>query len=142
MSNEAIRAAYQRFPHETLTINRNNRQQIITTADTFRAAVQVGVFMSLGATDLTAIAGAHQLGGLLFTARILPLRNGARHDTPARMGVMISHTPADEIDIHVLEYARGTDHTRLNGIYVDQLNAALLALDYDGITPLNPHYWS
>lgn len=141
MNNEAIRAAYQRFPHDTLTINRNNRQQIITTADTFRAAVQVGVFMSLGATDLTAIAGAHQLGGLLFTARILPLRNGTRRDTPARIGVMISHTPADEIDIHVLEYARGTDHTRLNGIYVDQLNAALLALDYDGTTPLNPHYW-
>lgn len=108
------------------------------TADTFRAAVQVGVFMSLGATDLTAIAGAHQLGGLLFTARMLPLRDGTRRERPARMGVMISHTPADEIDIHVLEYARGTDHARLNGIYIDQLNRALLALDYDGTTPSTP----
>ncbi|MGW9159329.1 hypothetical protein [Microbacterium sp. NPDC055665] len=140
MSTEAIRAAYQRFPHDTLTINRDNRDQIIAIADTFRAAVQVGVFMSLGATDLTAVAGAHQLGGLLFTGRILPLRDSTRRERPARMGVMISHTPADEIDIHVLEYARVTEHARLNGIYIDQLNRALLALDYDG-TPLNPRYW-
>lgn len=54
---------------------------------------------------------------------------------------MISFTPADEIDVHVLEHARGTDHTRLNGIYIDKLNAALIALDYDGLTPLNPRYW-
>lgn len=142
MSTDAIRAAYQRFPHDTLTINRTNRDQIVTTADTFRAAVQVGVFMSLGATDLTAIAGAHQLGGLLFTARILPLRDGTRRERPARMGVMISHNLTDTIDIHILEYARGVDHARINGIYIDQLNRALLALDYDGTTPLNPHYWS
>lgn len=141
MSTDAIRSAYQRFPHDTLTLPNDDRDRCRAAADTFRAAVQVGVFMSLGATDLTAIAGTHQLGGLLFTARILPLRDGTRRERPARMGVMISHTPADEIDVHVLEYARGTDHTHLNGIYIDQLNLALLALDYDGPTPLNPHYW-
>lgn len=128
MSTEAIRASYQRFPHDSLTINRDNRAQIIATADTFRAAVQIGVFMSLGATDLTAITGAHQLGGLLFTARILPLRDGTRRERPARMGVMISHTPADTIDIPVIEYARGADHARTTGVYIDQLNTALLAL--------------
>jgi hypothetical protein len=142
MNTEAIRAAYQRFPHHTLDLAHTlDEQRATDAAEAFRRAVQLGVLMSLGFSALGAVAGEHQLGGLLFTARILPLRNGTRRDRPARMGVMISHTPADEIDIHVLEYARGTDHTRLNGIYIDQLNRALLALDYDGTTPLNPRYW-
>lgn len=48
---------------------------------------------------------------------------------------------ADEIDVSVLEYARGADHARLNGIYILQFNRALLALDYVSTTPLNRHYW-
>lgn len=142
MSTEAIRAAYQRFPHHTLDLTHaHDEHRANETAETLRQATQIGVLMSLGFSDLGAVAGEHQLGGLLFTARILPLRDGTRRERPARMGIMISHTPADEIDIHVIEYARGTDHTRIKGIYIDQLNRALLALDYDGPTPLNPHYW-
>ena len=143
MTAEATRAAYQRFPHDTLSPTHGTDQdRIKETARTFRAAIEIGVLMSLGATDLGAVAGAHQLGGLLFTARILPLRNGTRRDRPARMGVMISLNGVDTIDIEVLEYASGREHARINGIYIDQLNPALLALDYDGPTPLNPTYWA
>lgn len=142
MITEANRAAYQRFPHDTLSpTNADDLERAKQTAHAFRSVLELGVLMSLGASDLGAVAGAHQLGGLLFTARILPLRNGTRRDTARRMGVMISLTPADEVDIHALEYARGTDHARINGIHIDQLNPALLALDYDGTTALNPRYW-
>lgn len=142
MNTQATRAAYQRFPHDTLSpAHGTDQDRVKDTARAFQAAIQIGVLMSLGATDLGAVAGAHQLGGLLFTARILPLRHGSRRERAARMGVMISINGVDTIDIRVLEYASGREHTRIDGIYIDQLNAALLALDYDGPTPLNPRYW-
>lgn len=81
---------------------------------------------------VTGSAGAHHLGGFLFTARILPCRDGIRSDAARRIGVTLSLTPSNEIDIHVLE------HARLNGICIDQLNLALLALDYDGTTHSRP----
>lgn len=96
------------------------------------------MLISLGTTDLSPIAGAHQLGGILFTARILPIRRGHRGTRPFRLGVMVSLILSDEISIYVLEYASGRDHARIDGLYIDQLNAALLALDYDGSEPLIP----
>jgi len=140
MNAEPIRAAYQRFPHETLSVSHTDHRGK-ETARALHASLQIGVLMSLGATDLGAVAGAHQLGGLLFTARIFPLRHDTRLTAPTRMGIMISLTPADSIDIHALEYARGTDHAHINDVHIDQLNTALLSLDYDGPTAPNPRYW-
>ncbi|GAB3597382.1 hypothetical protein CFAEC_13825 (plasmid) [Corynebacterium faecale] len=57
------------------------------------------------------------------------------------MAVMVSLTPADEIDVEVREIARKTEHARIEGIYIDQLARAALAIDYDGPTALNPRYW-
>lgn len=143
MTLHATRAAYQRFPHNTLDITHSpDPERAKQTARDLRAAIEIGVLMSLGATDLGAVAGSHQLGGLLFTARILPLRHGTRRTRPARMGVMISLNGIDTIDIRVIEYASGRQHATATGLYIDQLNACLLALDYDGPTPFNPRYWS
>ncbi|WP_420181294.1 hypothetical protein [Paenarthrobacter sp. TA1.8] len=54
---------------------------------------------------------------------------------------MVSLTPADEIDVEVREIARTTKHAHIEGIYIDQLARAALAIDYDGPTALNPRYW-
>lgn len=112
------------------------------TAETFRRAATVGALMSLGATTLRAVPGTHQLGGLMFTARILPLTRTGRGEAPRRMSVMVSLTGADLIDIDVRYLSGGREHATIREVYIDQLQRALLALDYDGPEPLNPAYWT
>lgn len=112
-------------------------------AHQFRAAATVGGLMTLGARDLAVIPGRYQRGGLLFTASILPFRkDGTRGTAPRNMAVMISTTPLDEIEIEVRQFANEKVHARLDGVYIDELRRALLALDYDGKAVLNPRYWS
>ena len=111
-------------------------------AEQFRQAISVGVFMSLGASELAAVPGRYDRGGLLFTARILPFtKTGERFENARRMAVLVSVSPLDEIEIEVREYARGTQHAKIERVYIDQLSQALLALDYDGPEILNPRYW-
>ena len=55
---------------------------------------------------------------------------------------MVSLTPADEIEIEAREIARGTEHAKIEGIGIEQLQRAVLAIDYDGPEVLNPHYWT
>lgn len=111
-------------------------------ADDFRAAAGLGVLASLGATNLLCVPGEHGLGGLAFTARILPFnKTGERAERPVRMGVLISVTGLDEIDIRVRRYTNQDEHALIRGIYIDQLAHALLALDYNGPTTLNPRLW-
>jgi len=109
----------------------------------FRQALGLGVLGSLGASDLTAVPGAHQCGGLLFTARVLPMtKRGTRGPRPRNMGIMVSLTPADEIEIEAREITRGTEHAKIEGIGIEQLQRAALAIDYDGPEVLNPRYWT
>ncbi|MGK0742648.1 hypothetical protein ACSHWG_12315 [Leucobacter sp. Z1108] len=113
-----------------------------STAEQFRQAIGPGVFMSLGASQLVAVPGRYDRGGLLFTARILPFtRTGDRYAAARNMAVLVSTTPLDEIEIEVREYARGIEHAKIEGVYIDQLARVLLALDYDGTEALNPRYW-
>lgn len=113
------------------------------TADQFRQVLGGGVLGSLGATDLVAVPGTHQCGGLMFTARVLPMAKGGKRGTqPRKMAVMVSLTAADEIDLEVREVARGTEHAKIEGIYIDNLGRAALAVDYDGREVLNPRYWT
>lgn len=112
------------------------------TAAQFRQAIGAIVLTSLGATRLIAVPGRFDRGGLMFTARIRPMtRGGDRSATARSMAVLISVTPLDEIDIEVCEYARGTEHAKIEGVYIDELGRAVLALDYDGPEVLNPRYW-
>ena len=114
-----------------------------TTAIQFRQVLGVNVLASLGASDLTAVPGTHQRGGLLLTARVLPMtKRGTRGTKPRKMGIMISLTPADEIEIEAREIARGTEHAKIEGIGIEQLQRAALAIDYDGPEVLNPRYWT
>ncbi|MGO2519956.1 MAG: hypothetical protein ACTH8F_07535 [Microbacterium sp.] len=131
------------FPSETLTLTAtgDDREFIRQTAQQFAVAVTRGVMWSLGASNITAVPGADQIGGLLLIARILPLRDGTRHQRAARMAILISLNGVDTIDIEVKEIATGRAHTEIKGVYIDQLSAALLALDYDGDETLNPRYW-
>lgn len=69
------------LPHDTLSPTKaDDRERAKQTAHGFRAVLELGVLMSLGATDLGTVTGAHQLGGLLFTMRIRPFRGGTRSD--------------------------------------------------------------
>ena len=114
-----------------------------TTAIQLRQALGLGVLGSLGASDLTAVPGTHQRGGLLLTARVLPMaKRGTRGTQPRKMGIMISLTPADEIEIEAREIARCTEHAKIKGIGIEQLQRAALAIDHDGPEALNPRYWT
>jgi len=108
----------------------------------FRQALGLGVLGALGASDLIAAPGAHQCGGLLFTARVLPTtKRGTRGTWPRNMGIIVSLTPAGEIEIEAREIARGTEHVKIEGIGIEQLQRAALAIDYGGLEVLNPRYW-
>ena len=87
---------------------------------------------SLGAERLATlpgiVPGRYDRGGLLFTARILPFtRTGDRYAAARNMAVLVSTTPLDEIEIEVREYARGIEHAKIEGVYIDQLARVLLA---------------
>lgn len=57
-----------------------------STAEQFRQAIGPYVFMSLGASQLAAVPGRYDRGGLLFTARILPFtRTGDRYAAARNM---------------------------------------------------------
>lgn len=131
------------FPIEALAAKAgDDLESIRQTAQQFSNAITRGVLWSLGANKAEAVPGVDQLGGLLFIARILPLRDGKRHQRAARMAVLISLNGADTIDIEVKELATRREHAKIRGVYIDQLSAAVLALDYDGDEALNPRYWS
>lgn len=133
------------FPTEHIafpTRDAANEPRVRQASADFTAAAGLGVLASLGATDLLTVPGEYGLGGLAFTARILPFtKTGDRAERPARMGVLISVTAVDEIDIRVRRNTTQQEHAHIQGIYIDQLATALLALDYNGPTTLNPRYW-
>lgn len=144
--NLPTKAMFQRFPHEQLLAapdaTAEDRETYRNTGNQLAAAIDRGVFWSLGASEIAAIPGTYERGGLVFTARIRAIRDGVRLDRASLMAVMVSLNGADLIDVTVRELARGTDHTTINDLYIDQVGRALLALDYDGNEALNPRYWS
>lgn len=116
------------------------------TAETIRSQIQLGVFMSLGATRPLYEVHKGQ-PGLTFQACVLPFTETGDRSTDARtMRVHITLNPADTYDIEVLYTTTRngetttTEHHAATDVYVDQLNPHLLALDYDGDTVLNPRY--
>lgn len=110
------------------------------TARAFREAIGRGALWSVGAHAFATVPGIHQLGALMFQARILPMTSEGRGETATIMTVLVSLTAADVIDVEV-RHDDGTVHARVAGIYIDQLAQLILALDYDGDEILNPRYW-
>lgn len=116
----------------------------IETADYFRKAIQVPVFWALGVDPKTFVAlpaNRDYDGGLKFTARILPFtQDGQRSERARLMDVSVHLTWTDEIDIEVRHRGNGKLHAEMKAIFIDQLNPALLALDWNGDEPFNPRY--
>lgn len=131
------------FPHTALiaATDETTRTEHLHTASVFRQALGIGGLMTLGASDIHAVPGMHGLGGLALTARILPMRtDGTRSGRPAIMGIMISLTGADTIDVDVRHGDTARIHAQIRDIYIDDLARVALALDYDGDEILNPRY--
>lgn len=132
------------FPFPTEAITAADPLDILhntMTGRTFRAAIGEGALMSVGAHQVANVPGRYQLGGLVFLARILPMTKTGRSEQPSIMGVLVSLTPADEIDIEVIRASNNQEHATILSVYIDQLDRLILALDYDGPEVLNPRYW-
>lgn len=100
-----------------------------------RSQIELGVLMSLGATDLMASTehkDSPAPDSLTFRARILPSKTSGR---PRVMRVTITLDPSDTYSIKV-GYA-GTrrqgyawqEHKSWENVYCDSLNRVLLSLD-------------
>lgn len=100
-----------------------------------RSQIELGVLMSLGATDLmssTEHKDSPAPDSLTFRARILPSKTASRARV---MRVTITLDPSDTYSIRV-GYA-GTrrqgyawqEHFSADGVYCDSLNRVLLSLD-------------
>ncbi|MGO2520105.1 MAG: hypothetical protein ACTH8F_08285 [Microbacterium sp.] len=132
------------FPFPSETISTTDPADIIDntmTGRTFRAAIGTNTLWCVGAHEISNVPGRHQLGGLLFKARILPMTKTGRGEAARSMAVLVSLTPADEIDVEVRRISDGHEHAHVQGIYIDQMQRMILALDYDGADVLNPRYW-
>ena len=100
--------------------------------DTIRQQITVGVFMSLGATDLMADrvhVKAPDYDTLTFRARILDEKHNKRI-----MRVQVTLDPSDTYSIKVTYPKRGdpftmVTHFETDDIYNDQLAEVLLRLD-------------
>lgn len=125
----------------TAALNASHTRQVALCA---AAQIQRGVLMSLGATDMgnTII---EEMPALVFIARILPFnKDGRRSSRPAKMAVHVALDGSDTYTVIVQRLHQGerVEHARAEGIYFDQLNHVLLALDYDGEDAFNPRYWA
>lgn len=114
--------------------------------------IGIGVLMSLGASairhgNVAMVPGATPLPSLIFNARILPFtKGGKRGSAPRSMLVVVGLNERDLYDVLVTYKQHGDRygmkppvvHFEADDVFCDDLAALLLALDYDGITVLNP----
>lgn len=130
-----------------MSIIESNRIQQV--AETIRTQIPSGVLMSLGARRLRGVV--HEGNpGLAFDARILPFTKAGDRGAAARtMHIYVTLTAADLYDV-VVWYPRrgdrfGTEgraiHYSTTAVDTFTLPRLLYALDYDGVTPLNPRSW-
>ncbi|RGE19070.1 hypothetical protein [Leucobacter sp. wl10] len=127
---------------ELFTDDPEVRERAAHIGNYFRQALGPGILFSLGARELRAVPGTDQMGGLMFIASILPMTQRGRGQAARRMAVMISLTALDLIDVEVRVLRTGSVHAKIDEITIDRLGHAVLALDYDGDTVLNPRYWN
>ena len=129
------------LPHERAERERAERAAEI--AITIKKQIGVGSLASLGAHNFLAAGPvvSGERGGLDFAVRILPFRaDGTRGTAPRIMRCRVTLTAADDYKVRVAYLNRHNIvvHYEGDGFYFDQLPALMLALDYDGPTPLNP----
>ena len=111
----------------------------MSVPQTVYAQINKHVLMSLGMSDLTYFSD-----GIKFNARILPMTQSGRGARARVMSVMVRLDASDTYTVRV-SYFKGryiqVTHFEESGIYADQLNHLLLALDHDGREVTNPRYW-
>lgn len=125
----------------TATLTRDEAAQVATT---IKRQFGVMALATLGASDFMALGGETQpLGGLRFTARILPFtKSGRRAARPRCMFVTVTLNCRDLYDIKVQWLDRFTvvDHWEASDVYAEDLHRVALRLDYDGPEVVNPRY--
>src|SRR5690625_2190318 len=106
---------------------------------TVYAQINKHIIMSLGMSDLSYFSA-----GTKFDARMLPMTQNAPGTRARAMSVMVRLDASDTYTVQV-SYFKGryirVTHFEESGIYADQLNHLLLALDHDGREVTNPRYW-
>lgn len=123
-----------------------DQENPMTFPNTVRSLIDSGVLMSLDARDFCTNATAT---ALIFDATILPMtKAGNRSSAPRTMTVTISVSAERDgcFDLEVTYLGRGLAKfedpiVHYSGVaLLADLNATLLALDYDGAEVLNPAY--
>lgn len=101
-----------------------------------RRLITPSVLMSLGARGFQSDSKS-----LRFTASILPITKAGHRGSAARnMIVTVTQSALLLFDVKVTYVRQGQEvvHFSCTGVYSDQLERLMLALDYDGASVLNP----
>lgn len=119
------------------------REEINALTKPIADAIELGVRFSLGMQTIEFGQEFDDMPSVVSKASILPFVNGERSDTPTTMDVVIGVAPDDTLTVQVFHWVRGKQwhHAYQEGVYIDQLNRLLLALDYNGKETLNPRLW-
>lgn len=119
----------------------NNATADVTAGAIFNQ-IEDGVKMSLGMHNPSVIHTPSP--GLTFLVRILPFRKDGTRGLSARvMRVTITQNPSGWFDVLVsYQIRRAGDkiHFKRTDVHPKDLNELMLALDYDGLTILNPRW--
>ena len=111
------------FPFPAAALTTDDMAEIIDNTmigRTIRAAIGETTLGLIGARGMASVPGTDRRGGLAFHARI---PNG---DSTERVGVLVSLTLADAIDIDVnREDPDHSEHSRIRGIYTSQLSSVI-----------------
>lgn len=138
-SKEEARAAYehaQANPAPKKAYPNYGEVRSREIASTIKKQVNTMTYMSLGASNFTAING-----GLRFNARILPFNaDGSRSSKPSNMIVEIRLNGHDyyDVQVHRIKDFRASTHFEQENVDASSLDRLLFSLDYNGDTVLNP----
>lgn len=109
-------------------------------AEDIRGHIAIGTLMALSATAMGA-AEVEGLPALTFSARIAPFdKDGLRSARSVKMTIHVAKAADETYTVIASQVYNGQymEHARAEGVGVDRLNSALIALDYDGDTAFNP----
>lgn len=102
-------------------------------AQTIRKQIEIGVLMTLGASELRH-GYVNGLPSLLFTVRVFPFNHAGKRIRKARkMELAVQLTSWDDYTISVTYPNKGlvVMHELIEHVYVDSLNRTLFAIDSD-----------
>lgn len=119
-------------------------------AATIKGQVRWGTWGTLAARNFQATTTKDGAAALRVDITILPFNADGKRSSGARTAWLTIALRADRYDITVQHTRHGdkfgtkglVTHAETRGVYADQLNNALTAIDWDGPQPFNPRLWS